>query len=330
MIHSGLKRALSLVALVLAGCGGQLDAPPARRMPRVAAPAPPAAAADYHGTAHLLYLAHFGRPGDAAGLAYFGLKLQAADAPADPKELAHRYAGNTALRLVVETFIESVEGESNRSADDSAFVGGLYLNLFNRAPDAAGQAFWTALVANGVLTRGQAAVVIAASAQGTDAALLEKKLQMAQTFSAALDDERKRASYSGRSAVARLRATMADISPATSQSELEALASKAIAELGAAVSTEMYGDVRQVLVQRCVACHSVAPTFAGFSTAPLGIRYDTDEQIISDMRRIYINVAVTHFMPYGNRTAMTAAERELIRNWYTAAGRATSASGTGS
>lgn len=82
------------------------------------------------------------------------------------------------------------------------------------------------------------------------------------------------------------------------------------------VVTTPFQQVQAIIAQRCVTCHSVTPTTAGFSVAPRGIRFDTPEQIRADARRIYYNVVTTEFMPYGNRTNMTPEERVVIGKWF--------------
>lgn len=78
----------------------------------------------------------------------------------------------------------------------------------------------------------------------------------------------------------------------------------------------LFAQVEAIIVLRCVGCHSVSPALPGFATAPGGIRFDTPEQIHADARRIYYNVVQTEFMPYGNRTGMTAVERAVVAAWF--------------
>jgi hypothetical protein len=78
-----------------------------------------------------------------------------------------------------------------------------------------------------------------------------------------------------------------------------------------------FQQVQAIVVLRCVACHSVTPTMPGFSSAPRGVRLDTEQQIRADAQRIYFNVVTTEFMPYGNQTRMTPQERLVIAAWYT-------------
>jgi uncharacterized membrane protein len=80
--------------------------------------------------------------------------------------------------------------------------------------------------------------------------------------------------------------------------------------------TVTYAQVAAIIQQRCAGCHSARPTIAGFNPAPLGIRYDTSAEIHADAARIYANAVQTQFMPYGNLTGMTDAERSVIGSWY--------------
>lgn len=74
--------------------------------------------------------------------------------------------------------------------------------------------------------------------------------------------------------------------------------------------------VRQVFLDRCVACHSVRPTQVGFTAAPKGIAFDTAEQIKGNARLIYQQVVATRLMPLGNLSGMTEEERDLIARWF--------------
>jgi uncharacterized membrane protein len=79
----------------------------------------------------------------------------------------------------------------------------------------------------------------------------------------------------------------------------------------------LFEQVQAIVVLRCVGCHSVTPTMPGFSSAPRGVRFDTEAQIRADAQRIYFNVVTTEFMPYGNQTKMTPQERLVIAAWFT-------------
>ena len=53
----------------------------------------------------------------------------------------------------------------------------------------------------------------------------------------------------------------------------------------------------------------------GFSAPPLGIAFDTPEQIRSRASQIEEQAVRTNAMPLGNVTGMTDAERELLGRW---------------
>lgn len=82
---------------------------------------------------------------------------------------------------------------------------------------------------------------------------------------------------------------------------------------GAVVS---FDQVRNVINARCTSCHSDAPVHPAFPVAPLGIVFDTDEQISTEAERIYQQTVVTRVMPIGNLTAMTDEERQVIDAWH--------------
>ncbi len=92
-----------------------------------------------------------------------------------------------------------------------------------------------------------------------------------------------------------------------------AIAPRAADSAGGSVS---FDQVRNVVNARCTSCHSSAPVHPAFPVAPLGIVFDTDEQIINDADRIYQQTVVTRVMPIGNLTAMTDEERQILGTWY--------------
>jgi uncharacterized membrane protein len=73
--------------------------------------------------------------------------------------------------------------------------------------------------------------------------------------------------------------------------------------------------VQKVFEARCVTCHSSHPTNAGFTVAPKGVLFDTQQEIVANARRAYEQVVVTKAMPLGNITGITDAERDLIGRW---------------
>jgi len=84
----------------------------------------------------------------------------------------------------------------------------------------------------------------------------------------------------------------------------------------AAAAEVSFSQVRNVMNARCTSCHSEAPVHPAFPVAPLGIVFDTEEQIVSEAERIYQQTVVTRVMPIGNLTSMTDEERKIIDAWY--------------
>jgi uncharacterized membrane protein len=72
-------------------------------------------------------------------------------------------------------------------------------------------------------------------------------------------------------------------------------------------------QVEPVIAQRCATCHSGA-------SAPLGVRFETREQIAARADDIRRQAVETRAMPPGNATGITEAERELLAAWVATSG----------
>ncbi|HEY1042783.1 MAG TPA: urate hydroxylase PuuD [Telluria sp.] len=79
-----------------------------------------------------------------------------------------------------------------------------------------------------------------------------------------------------------------------------------------------FAQVRQIVTQRCVSCHSDQPTQPGFAAAPSGVMLHTPEQIAQNAQRIYQQTVQLKAMPLANLTNMTDAERAQLAAWYEA------------
>lgn len=84
------------------------------------------------------------------------------------------------------------------------------------------------------------------------------------------------------------------------------------AQGGAPVS---FTTVRQIMDQRCVTCHSATPSDSLFTVPPMGVTFDTPEQIRSMVARIKERAVVSRTMPLGNKTGMTDEERVMLGRW---------------
>ncbi|HEU5263854.1 MAG TPA: urate hydroxylase PuuD [Gaiellaceae bacterium] len=76
----------------------------------------------------------------------------------------------------------------------------------------------------------------------------------------------------------------------------------------ARVEPASFAEVQSVVSARCAPCHSG-------STAPLGIRFETREQIEAWAGAIEQQAVLTHRMPPGNTTGMSEDERDLLGAW---------------
>ncbi len=75
-------------------------------------------------------------------------------------------------------------------------------------------------------------------------------------------------------------------------------------------------EVRAIMEQRCLPCHSATPTHEAFQVAPQGIMFDTPAQIGALAPRINSVAVVAETMPLGNMTNITPEERDVIGAWY--------------
>ncbi|GAB3242808.1 urate hydroxylase PuuD [Chitinimonas naiadis] len=75
-------------------------------------------------------------------------------------------------------------------------------------------------------------------------------------------------------------------------------------------------QVRPILAERCVTCHSAKPVL--MPSAPAGLMLDTDTQVLANAARIHAQVVQLRAMPLGNVTKMTDAERDLLHAWFAA------------
>jgi uncharacterized membrane protein len=82
------------------------------------------------------------------------------------------------------------------------------------------------------------------------------------------------------------------------------------------VAIVQIGEIQTVIEQRCSQCHSAAPSFQGFTSAPLGIELDSQEKLLQHAEKVYQAVVLTRTMPLANLTQMTDRERSLVASWY--------------
>ncbi len=99
--------------------------------------------------------------------------------------------------------------------------------------------------------------------------------------------------------------------------EGEARLSPAAARFAAAPG---FGEVHDIVLGRCSMCHAAEPAWEGMLWPPKGVRLETEAEIATEARRIYLQAGLSHAMPPGNLSFMEPAERAAIVRWYRAAG----------
>ena len=76
-----------------------------------------------------------------------------------------------------------------------------------------------------------------------------------------------------------------------------------------------FNEVNNIIKYRCGVCHASKPTFDGFDEAPLGIIFDSPEDILNNIDKIKAQSIDSDIMPPGNLTGMTKDERNKINSW---------------
>lgn len=177
-----------------------------------------AVATEYTKVAQELYLSYFGRPADADGLAAMTKALADAKAPTDTAGLSVAYNTNSTVKALMDSFGTSAESAALYPGSTAEFVKAVYANLFGRAPDAEGAAYWTKQIDTGVVSKGAAAYNIltgAIDAKGADAATVNKKVVVATNFTTAIDTKSEVDAYSGATAAAEARKLLVNVTATT-------------------------------------------------------------------------------------------------------------------
>lgn len=80
-------------------------------------------------------------------------------------------------------------------------------------------------------------------------------------------------------------------------------------------SSVSFAEVNVIIQKRCVSCHSSKPTDDVYKVAPVGVMYDTPNDIVKKIDLIMQRTVLTKTMPQNNKTNMTEEERDLLRCW---------------
>ncbi len=76
-----------------------------------------------------------------------------------------------------------------------------------------------------------------------------------------------------------------------------------------------FSQVDLVIGQRCRPCHSATPKDPTVPTAPVGVMFDTPDQIEMRKERIQARAVISKTMPQNNKTGITEDERNLLAQW---------------
>ncbi len=76
-----------------------------------------------------------------------------------------------------------------------------------------------------------------------------------------------------------------------------------------------FSRAQEIIVHRCMQCHSAHPTDDVFKVAPNNIMFDTPEQIRLMKDRIYARAVQQRTMPLVNKTKITDMERAELGAW---------------
>ncbi len=91
----------------------------------------------------------------------------------------------------------------------------------------------------------------------------------------------------------------------------------ALSPMGARfVADAHFPAVKQTIATRCSMCHAAEPVWESLARPPKGVRFETDDEIASRARDIYLQAGRSHAMPPGNVTDVTPQERQLLTAWY--------------
>ena len=77
-----------------------------------------------------------------------------------------------------------------------------------------------------------------------------------------------------------------------------------------------FEDVVITVQGRCSMCHATEPGWEGIAVAPKNVRLETENDILTHAKAIFLQAGVTHAMPPANVSYMEPEERQLIVSWY--------------
>jgi hypothetical protein len=162
-------------------------------------------ATTYYNQIQQLYVAYFNRPADPDGLAYWeGVMEASKNTDATLKAITAQFSKE-------KEYTTAFSGMTNAQIIDK-----IYLNLFGRAADAEGKAYWAGLMDSNKVTIDRAVADIAAAAKNQDLVTIQSKVAASVAFTAAIDTPAEKAGYSNDAAAAIAKVFLSGVTDAAS------------------------------------------------------------------------------------------------------------------
>jgi Domain of unknown function (DUF4214) len=137
----------------------------------------------------LIYIGYFNRPADGGGFSFWegqdaSAQAQGQSAAVALTNIANSFTPQTETIAIYPFLSNPNPNFSNPSvqAGLNTFIENVYGNLFGRAADSGGLAYWTSQIESGAVGLGAAVLAIANGALGSDATILQNKITVALDF----------------------------------------------------------------------------------------------------------------------------------------------------
>jgi hypothetical protein len=204
--------------------------------------------AQYTALAEKFYVAYFGRPADANGLANMVSQFNSGNVPASTSDFVGAYATNATVKSLIDSFGNSAESALLYHGTNRDFVTAIYSYLLGRAPDQEGLDYWASALDSGSLARGWAALNIAAGAEANktaqgqvDAALVANRVTVAANFTTLLDTPSEVSGYAGPAAAAIARSLLNNVDQNTSMLAYETTVIATVSQLSGHAQAQLIG-----------------------------------------------------------------------------------------
>ena len=80
-----------------------------------------------------------------------------------------------------------------------------------------------------------------------------------------------------------------------------------------------FEDAHDVVIGHCSMCHAREPVWGNMQWAPKGVVLETRADIARHAKLIYLQAGQSHAMPPPNAVSLSAENRAVLRDWYSAA-----------